>query len=174
MKISENEKKVLMIWLIVGILILLVVALVNIRFNSSTNNSTESTTPGENHITDASRYYTVKNAINKYYSYKNAHDYESVIKILSESYVSNNNITTTNITDYIGTSTSYMSYDTGIICLKSVKSGVYVYDVEGVEVVMNTGEEKESIYYEVTLDGNTQLFSITPIDSDTYRSVCNG
>lgn len=172
-KISENERKTLIAWLIVGLIIFLCVLFINIRH--FTKEKTENiTTPGTNYINNRSRYYTVKNAINKYYSYKNAKDYDAVLKILSEDYIKNNHIDKETITTYIGESSSYLTFDTGIMCLKSAKNGVYTYVVEGVDVIMNTGEEKYPNYYEVTLDGNTFLFSIMPITESDFGGVCNG
>ncbi len=172
MKISETERKVLIIWAIVGLLVFLVIILINVK--PKTNEKPNiNTTPGENHVSDRVRYYTVKNAINKYYSYKNISDFDSVIKILDEDYVKKNHIDEDTITTFIGETNSFMTFDTGIMCLKSAKSGVYVYVVEGTEVVMATGEKKNKLYYQVTLDGNTSLFSILPISEDTYGGVCN-
>ena len=173
MKISETERKVLIIWLIIGVLIFLAVILINIK--PKVNESEQpNTKPGENHVSDRIRYYTVKNAINKYYSYKNISDYDSVIKILDADYVEKNHIDEDTVTTFIGESESFMTFDTGIMCLKSVKSGVYVYVVEGNEVAMSTGNVKNKMYYQVTLDGNTSLFSIMPISENTYGGVCNG
>lgn len=173
MKISETERKVLIIWLIIGVLVFLAVVLISIK--PKTNKTEQpNTTPGENHVSDRVRYYTVKNAINKYYSYKNISDYDSVIKILDSNYVEDNHIDKDTITTFIGNSDSLMTFDTGIMCLKSFKSGVYVYVVEGHEVTMSTGEEKDKVYYQVTLDGDTSLFSILPISESTYGGVCNG
>lgn len=173
MKISETERKVLIIWLIIGVLVFLAVVLINIKPKIS-KIELPSTKPGENHVSDRIRYYTVKNAINKYYSYKNVSDYDSVIKILDSSYVEKNHIDEDTVTTFIGESDNMMTFETGIMCLKSVKAGVYVYVVEGNEVTMSTGEEKNKMYYQVTLDGNTSLFSVLPISEEIYGGVCNG
>lgn len=171
-KISENERKVLIVWLIIGLIIFLCVLFINIRHKNK-EKAEPITTPGTNYVNNRSRYYTVKNAINKYYSYKNAKDYDAVLKILSEDYIKNNRIDKDTITTYIGESTSYLSYDTGLMCLKSAKDGVYTYVVEGVEIMMNTGKELDKLYYEITLDGNTFLFSITPINESDFGGACN-
>lgn len=172
MKISETERKVLIVWLIIGVLIFIAIVLINVK--PKTNESKKpNTQPGENHVSDRVRYYTVKNAINKYYSYKNASDYDSVLKILDASYVEENHIDEENITTYIGETSSHLTFDTGIMCLKSYKDGVYSYVVEGNEEVISTGEIKNKMYYQVTLDGNTSLFSIKPISESTYGGVCN-
>lgn len=172
MKISETERKVLIIWLVIGVLVFLAVVLINIKPNIK-NSSSPNTKPGENHVSDRIRYYTVKNAINKFYSYKNISDYDSVIKILDADYVEKNHIDEDTVTTFIGESDSFMTFETGIMCLKSVKDGVYVYAVEGYEVAMSTGENKNKLYYQVTLDGNTSLFSVLPISESTYGGVCN-
>lgn len=172
MKISETERKVLIIWLIIGVLVFLAVVLINIKPKTSKTEQ-PNTTPGENHVSDRIRYYTVKNAINKYYSYKNMSDYDSVIKILDSDYVEKNHIDEDTVTTFIGESGSMMTFETGIMCLKSYKSGVYVYVVEGNEVAMSTGEVKNKMYYQITLDGNTSLFSLLPIGEEAYGGVCN-
>lgn len=172
MKISETERKVLIVWLIIGVLIFIAIVLINVK--PKTNESKKpNTQPGENHVSDRFRYYTVKNAINKYYSYKNASDYDSVLKILDASYVEENHIDEDTITTFIGESDSLLTFDTGVMCLKSYNSGVYVYVVEGYEETMTTGETKNKMYYQVTLDGNTSLFSLLPISESIYGGVCN-
>lgn len=170
-KLSESEKKVLLAWLIVGIAIMLILLVVKVKKNNSVTNSIVS--PNSNHVINRNRYYTVKNAIDKYYQYKNAKDYDAVLKILNEKYIDKNHIDKDTITNYIGEVKSYLTFDTGLMCLKSSSSGVDTYVVEGTDIVMNTGEEKNKAYYEVTLDGNTFLFNITPIDEKTFGGVCD-
>lgn len=172
MKISETERKVLIAWLIIGILVFIAIVLINIRPKDKKVEE-PNTHPGKNHVSDRIRYYTVKSAINKYYSYKNISDYDSVIKILDSSYVEENHIDEDTITTFIGESDALLTFDTGIMCLKSYKDGVYSYVVEGYEETMSTGEMKNKMYYQVTLDGNTSLFSLQPISESTYGGVCN-
>lgn len=175
LSLSDSEKKVLIAWAIVGIIILLIVLLFGLKKEKTKQEEIDNITAnGSNYLIDHSRYYTVKNAIAKYYSFLNVDDYDSALKILSEKYVKDNNITTNNITDFLTNTDVQLSYQSKRMCLKSIKSGVYTFVSEGEEISANTGKFIGDKYYEVVLDGNTSLFSIKPIESSTFEGVCNG
>lgn len=174
--VSETQKKVLSIWAIIGVVILLIVILVSTitpkdKKDNSINNLTSE---DSNVIIDRNRYYTVKNAILKYYSYVNMEDYSSVLAILDEAYIKDNNITLNNVTDYLTDTKVALSYQSKVMCLKSVKKSVYRFVIEGEEISANTGSVIASKYYEVALDGNNSRFSLMPIDAKQYNEVCNG
>lgn len=175
LNLSDSEKKVLTVWAIIGIIILLIVLLFGLKKDRTKKEEIENITAnGSNYLIDHSRYYTVKNAITKYYSFLNADDYDSVLKILHEKYIKENNITTNNILDFLTDSDVQLSYKSKKMCLKSIKSGVYTFVSEGEEISANTGKYISDKYYEVILDGNTSLFSIKPIEKSTFEGVCNG
>ncbi len=173
--INESQKKVLTIWAIIGIVILLAVIIIAIFTPVEKKEQEENiTATNSNKIIDRSRYYTVKNAITKYYSYINMHDYESVLQILDESYIRDNDLNKENIKKVLPQSDLSISYQSRIMCLKDIKDGVYSFSVEGEEISANTGSLINEKYYEIVLDGNTSAFSLKPIDKTIYEEVCNG
>lgn len=175
LNLSDSEKKVLIAWAIVGIIILLIVLLFGLKQDRTKKEEIDNiTAKGNNYLIDRNRYYTVKNAITKFYSFINSQDYDATLKILNEKYVNDNKITIKNIDEFITESDVQLSYQTKKMCLKSVKSGVYTFVSEGEEISANTGKYIGDKYYEVVLDGNTSLFSIKPIESSIFEGVCNG
>lgn len=174
LNLSDSEKKVLTAWAIVGIIILLIVLLFGLKKDQTQKEEIENiTAKGSKYVIDRNRYYTVKNALTKFYSFINLKDHESVLKILDAKYVSDNKINQDNISEYIPKSDIQLSYETKRMCLKSLKSGVYTFVSEGEEISATTGKRIRESYYEVVLDGNTSLFSVKPIDSRTFEGVCN-
>lgn len=172
-KISDVERKTLIAWAIVAVIIFIIILFIKVN-PVEKKEKDKITTPGTNYINDRSRYYTVKNALTKYYSFLNAKNYDAVLKILDTNYVEENHIDINTITNYISNEDTQVSYETGIMCLKSVKNGVYTYVVKGDDIKMNSGDFIKERYYEVVLDGNTSLFSVKPIDDKYYEEVCNG
>lgn len=175
LKLSDSERKVLIAWAIIGIIILLIVILFGLKKDRTKKEEMDSITAnGNNYLIDRNRYYTVKNAIAKFYSFLNTKDYDAALKILNEKYINDNKIDLNNIKEFITESEIQLSYNSKRMCLKSIKSGVYTFVSEGTEISANTGNFISDKYYEVVLDGNSSLFSIKPIDSSTFEGVCNG
>lgn len=171
--LSEAERKTLIVWAIVAVIVFIIVLLIKVNPKEDAEKELI-TAPGTNYVNDRNRYYTVKNAITKYYSFINARDYDSVLKILDSNYIKDNKIDLDTVTNYVSNEDIQVSYNTGVMCLKSVKKGVYTYAIEGNEIGMNTGNLIKVRYYEMILDGNTSLFSVRPIEENYYKEVCNG
>lgn len=175
--ISESQKKVLTGWIIIGIVILIlvsIVAVVTVKEKSGKEDDERLTSNNSKKIIDRSRYYTVKNAITKYYSFVNMKDYDSVLKIFDEEYKKKNNINESNVKEFLTDTVTTLSYDSRIICLKNNDKGVYTFVVDGDEISANTGTIINRKYYEITMDGNNSTFYLYPIDESSYNEVCNG
>lgn len=171
MNLTKSEKKVLLAWFIFGLIVLIIVSIIQVnKIVKEKENISGIASSTTNEIIDRNKYYTVASAINKYYTFLNNKDYDSVFKILDEDYVSANNINESNIS----TSDISLSYKTKIMCLKSYKDGVITYVVDGNVVSMNTGNFIEEKYYEVVMDGNNLTFSLSVITNTEYEGVCNG
>ena len=171
--ISESQKKVLGIWAIIAVIVFSLVILIAVTIRREDKELIENITAKDSKmLVDRNRYYTVKNAITKYYSFINMKDYDAVLKILDESYIKTNNITKENIDEFI-TNDVQISYQSRVMCLKSAKNGIYTFVTDGSEISANKGEFISDQYYQVKLDGNSSLFSILPIDKTIYDEVCN-
>lgn len=173
--LSESEKKTLMAWFIVAViflLILIVIKIINPDF--SFKKKTDYSKNKYSVVTDYNRYYTVSNAINKYYSFINAHEYESVYHILDEEYTKGKNVDKDTVINIISDADKALSYKGGLMCSKDIASGITSYLVKGDEVFMNSSDINKTIYYEVILDGNNFHYSIKPIEEEFFGGNCNG
>lgn len=172
--ISESQRKVLSIWALIAVIIFALVILLAVTLKREKEDAIdEITAASSNKIIDRNRYYTVRGAITKYYSYLNMKDVSAILKILNKDYVEDNDLTKDNVFDELLDTDKQLSYTTGIMCLKSIDKGVYTYVTEGSEIGINTGAVIGDKYYQITLDGNTSLFNLFPIDEDIYKEVCN-
>lgn len=172
-KLDPAERKTLLVWLIVGITVFVLALLIKLIQTSdilTSKYSKEKYTI----VDDYSRYYTVIGAVNKYYSFINAKEYERVLHVLDSKYVEEKDIDKNTLINYIPESEVALSFKGDVMCSKDLKAGITSYLVKGQEVTMNTGEKKDTVYYEVILDGNTFLFSMKPIEESFYGGNCNG
>ena len=177
LNISNQEKKVLTYWGIGLLIVIAIVLIINFFFPMSnvfselfkkkdTDNNKYSI------VDDFSRYSTVSASIEKFYSFINMKDYDSVIKILDEDYVNSNNITKDNVKNYIYTKDNLLSFQSNKMYQKTVY-GVMTFYVDGMIISQSTGEEYKKQYYVVVLDGKFH-FSIRPIEESDYNEVANG
>lgn len=176
--ISKQEKKVLSYWGIGLLVVMAVVIILNIFFpmNNSFKKFFEKNNRDSNNysiVTDFSRFSTVSAAIEKFYSFANMNDYDSVLKILDEDYVNANNITTSNIKNYLFVSDNLLSFQPNKMYVRT-KKGVMTYYVDGKIIDSLTGEVYKKEYLKVILDGNKFHFSIRPIVENDYNEVANG
>jgi len=178
-KITKEEKKVLSIWAGVVIVLVVVLLVLNHFFPIKTLLSSlygKRSDIIENYevLGDYSRYSTVSGALQKYYSFVNAKDYDSVIKILNEEYVKENKITKDNISDFITfPDDKYITFDPNIMYRKTLKVGVYTYIMDGEIEDRDTGEVLGKTYYQVILDGNNFLFSVKPLTEKEFGGLKN-
>ncbi len=170
--LTPEEKKTLIVWAIVGIIIFLFI----LGYSFIYLDSKEKLYVDEEYkiVKNYDRYYTVMGTINKFYAFYNAKSYESVLHILNSNYVKENSITLDNIREFFPEVKEFMSYNGKIMCSKNLDKGITSYIIEGNETKMNTGEIVEKKYYNVILDGNEFVFSIEPIDEEFYGGNCNG
>ncbi len=168
--LSHEEKKVLILWALIGILLLGLAIFLKIVNNRKSESSRD-----QNYtiVTDYSRYYTVSNALTKFYSFINAKDYEGVLSILGAKYLSENNINEQNIGDYITFEDYNLTYRPQIICQKVIDQNNISYYVGGNESKMNSGLLLEDKYYEVILNSEKFIFSIVPLDEEEYVGECH-
>lgn len=175
--LTVQEKKVLSFWGIALLILIIGLSIFSILFPEKgilayfRKNKNVEYKYAE--VSNFSRYSTVTTAIEKYYSFINMKDYNSVLKILDEDYIKEKNITSTNIKNNIYIPDGLVSFNPGIMYGKS-KNGIMTYLVEGTVENFSTGEIIKKEYLKVILDGNTFHFSVRPIDEKEYKEVSNG
>ena len=177
LNVSKNEKKVLTYWGLGLLIVIVLVIIINFFFPMSNVFSDlfkkkEMTNTNYSIVNDFTRYSTVSASIEKFYSFVNMKDYESVIKILDEDYVNDNSITKDNINKYLFISDDLLSFQPNKM-YQRVINGVTTYYVDGTIVNQATGEDLKLEYLKVVLDGKFH-FSIRPIGESDYNEVANG
>ena len=180
--LTQDEKKVLSFWGLLAVIVIIILFVVSIFFPVKTLLSeilgleNEDTVDKYILVTDYSRFSTVSTAINKYYTYVNAKDYESALTILDANYVKKNNITYNNFSDYMYTDSKSLSFEPGTMYYKESDNddGKFYYAVEGMITYLNSGEDVKKDYYLVILDGSTMSFSISPIEEKQFNEVEDG
>ena len=173
-KVSESQKKVLIMW---GVLAVVIFALViflafTIRKNNSKSGEEKLTGENSNMLIDRNRYYTVRGALTKYYSFLNMADYKSALIILDKDYQNEMELTEDNLKEKLDLSDVQLAYQTYRMCLKNVKKGQYTYLVEGKEISANKGTFIKDNYYEITLDGTKSIFSLFPVTKEDFERDC--
>lgn len=177
--ITKQEKKVLTFWGFGLIIIIALIVIINFFFpiknilSQLGNNSGEIDNNKYVMVSDFTRYSTVSTAINKYYSFINMKDYDSVLKILDEDFVTEKNLNKNNINTGIYIPSNLAAYEPNIMYEKK-KKGIVTYYVDGYVVGFSTSEKYRHEYLKVILDGNNFHFSIKPIDEGEFKEVSNG
>lgn len=164
-KLDKSERHTLIIWTIFGIIFLILVTLIQI--NIPENNIPILNIKKTKYVSvkDYSRYYTVKNALTKFYSYINTSNYQAVNNILDNKY----NINEENINEILGVNDENIEIVTHIIYEKKIKKGIISYLVTATE--MNNTTKIRDVYYEIILDGNNFLFKIKPLKLTEYAEA---
>ena len=121
-------------------------------------------------LSDVNRFFTIDSAISKYFSYVTSKNSTSLLKILDEDYIKRNNITPSNIYNFVG------NYDSNIrASLKeayqvSSYDNIYKYYVK-VALKLETLYEstlQEYVYYIVTINENELTFAVEPVSETFY------
>lgn len=178
LNVSKQEKKVLSFWGIGLLVIIALLVVINIFFpisnvfRSFMNIDSKDDTKYKL-VSDFSRYSTVSTSIEKFYSFINMKDIDSVIKILDEKYVKEKNVTSSNIKNYLFITDEFLSFQSGKMYQRKINKLLYYY-VEGDVINANTGEFYKKEYYRVVLDGSTFHFSITPVTESDFKEVSDG
>lgn len=177
MQLGKEEQKVLLIWGIVAVVFALLVILVGKKIDDRVKqndiDSMENITLGnDNFVSNSDLYYTVKSAINKYYSYIGSNDNISLYKIIDSKYIKELKITESNIFDKLkeDNNVSYTSYYPS--CVKDVHGSVIDIVAKGEIVNNETFEHTKLVYFNVELNYNNLTFTIKPIDEKKYEEVC--
>ena len=170
-KLTEDQRKVLLIWFFLLIFLIGAVSLFSYRrIKSKFHNEVDKQ---YNIVTDYSRYYTVLNILDKYYTYINNGNYEDVLKMLDKDFVNENHIDTHTITNFIKKYDIRTTYKGSLMCSKRLGNGYTSYYVSGNVIGVNKYKEYEDQYYEVVLNENEMTFTVKSIDSNQFGGECH-
>ena len=170
-KLSEDQRKVLLIWVFFGVFILvLILFFANKHIQEMKKDPVDKSYIK---VEDYSRYYTISNILDKYYTALSNRNYSSVYTMLSDDYKKNNDITEQNVQTKIKTYDVRTTYQGGLMCRKRLGKGHTSFYVSGTVTASNQYKVFEDAYYEVFLDENNMTFSITEIDASTFGGACH-
>lgn len=172
-KLSESERKTLMIWGAVAIIIFIMVITIRVAAPKFHFSSPNDEVKNYAFVLDRNRYYTVNSAILKYYSFINAKDKEKVLSNLNQSFIEEKNITVDNITEQIAFYDISVSFKPDVMCYKDLKAGITSYLVKGNVVKMNVAENVAEQYFEVILNGKDMVYNLQPITKEQYEGECH-
>ena len=175
-KLNESEKKVLTFWAILAVVV--IVGLLIFRFIAPEkfNKLFGLSNADKNYslVTDRTRYYTVANSIEKYYSYTNSKDSTKLYSVLDEKYRQEKGYTSASSIKWTQeVDAPKLTYNARLMCQKKLDSGIYSFYVSGFESYSNKEGRLDNAYYEVILNDNELTFSIKPIDEKTFGGECH-
>ena len=121
-------------------------------------------------LSDVNRFFTIDSAISKYFSYVTSKNSESILKILDEDYIERNNITSSNIYNFVGNYDANIKTSLEEAYQISSYNNIYKYYVK-VALKLETLYDstlQEYAYYIVTINENELTFAIEPISEILY------
>jgi hypothetical protein len=170
-KLTEDQRKVLLIWVFLGVFILvLLLFFAGKKIQESKKDPVDKTYQV---VKDYNRYYTVSNILDKYYTALSNKNYDGLYKMLSEEYKKNNDINETNIQTKIKTYDIRTTYQGALMCNKRLGKGQTSYYVSGSVVGANQYKVFDDVYYEVMLNEKNMTFTISEIDASTFGGACH-
>lgn len=121
-------------------------------------------------LSDVNRFFTIDSAISKYFSYVTSKNSESILKILDEDYIERNNITSSNIYNFVGNYNSNIKSNLEEAYQISSYNNIYKYYVKvGLKLeTLYDSTLQEYAYYIVTINENELTFAIEPISEILY------
>lgn len=175
-KLNDSEKKVLTFWAILAIVIVLGLFIFRIVAPEKFNDffGLDGADKEYSLVTDRTRYYTVANAIEKYYLYVNAKDANAVFSMLNDSYKEANGISSANNIKFSEEiDPENKTFNSRLMCKKKLGKGKYSFLVKGFESKSTESGRLNTVYYQVMLDDNNFTFSIQPIEEKTFGGECH-
>ena len=121
-------------------------------------------------LSDVNRFFTIDSAISKYFSYVTAKNSESILKILDEDYIERNNITSSNIYNFVGNYDANIKTSLEEAYQISSYNNIYKYYVKvGLKLeTLYDSTLQGYVYYIVTINENELTFAIEPISETIY------
>jgi hypothetical protein len=171
-KLTEDQRKVLLIWVFLGVFILILILV----FAGKKIQDMKKDPVDKSYyiVKDYNRYYTVSNILDKYYTALSNKNYDAVYKMLSDDYKKNNDINESNVQTKIKIYDIRTTYQGALMCNKRLGKGHTSYYVSGSVVGTNQYKVFDDVYYEVMLDESTMTFTISEIDASTFGGACRG
>ncbi len=123
-------------------------------------------------LADVNRFFTIDSAISKYFSYITSKDDASILTILDSDYIKRNNITASNVYDFVGEYDANISSNLEEAYQISSYNNIYKYYVKVVLRLETLYDStlQEYVYYIVTINENELTFAMEPISEIIYSN----
>lgn len=127
-------------------------------------------------LADVNRFFTIDSAVAKYFSYITSKNSDSILQVLDKDYVERNNITSSNVYNFVGNYDFNIKSNLEEAYQVSSYKNVYKYYVK-VALKLETLYDstlQDYVYYIVTINENELTFAIEPISSNIYNDKIKG
>ena len=172
--LTKEQRRVLLYWFIFGLILMgILIVLAGIKINKMKKQYEQTRDDKYIIVSDYSRYYTIINILDKYYSTINSNNHDDTLKLLSEDYKNKNGINKDNIKDKITHYKKQVTYKGRLMCSKRLGKGFTSYYVTGDVIGSNDLTIYGQVYYEVLLNENEMTYSISILDGETYGGACH-
>ncbi len=121
-------------------------------------------------LSDVNRFFSIDSAISKYFSYVTSKNSDSILKILDEDYIERNNITSSNIYDFVGNYDFNIKANLEEAYQVSSYNNIYKYYVKVAlkSETLYDSTLQEYVYYIITINENELTFAVEPISEVMY------
>lgn len=116
-------------------------------------------------------FYTVNSCVYRYLTYVQSRNSDSLLKVLDDSFVKNNNINSTNVLNFINVYEENINFNSRKMFYEKVNSHITKYYVYGYveKDIIDDDPLRYEAYYIVNLDSKNKVFSIMPYSGELFK-----
>ena len=164
---EEKNQKILAVVLVIAVICL---GVYKLFFTKKTKNTIDTTIKVVTSIND---FYTVSSCVDNFFIYVNSLNTENIMILLSEEYKNKNNITSSNLYNYVEKFDKYYSFIPKKMYVQKVSKGIEKYYVYGQKEVVALDDFKtgDDYYVIVILDRTNLTFAIEPYDGESFSKL---
>lgn len=166
-----DDKKLKKIWLFSIFIIIVLFAVYIINLND--DNFSNEVEHKENYsiVNDYNSFYTVNSCIYRYLTYLQSNSTNSLMNLLDEDFIKNNNINEGNVLNYLTKYEGNLNFNSRKMYEEKVNSNITKYYVYGYveKDIMDSFPEQNEAYFIVKLDKKNEIFTIMPYNGDIFK-----
>lgn len=167
-----DEKNLKKLW-IISIFVILVLFSMYLVFSKEDKSPNVESSNQEKYslVQNYNDFWTVDSCIYRFLTYVQGSNSDALMKVLSENYINNNNITTSNVLSKLNIISGNINFSSQKMFVEEVNKNISKYYVFGFleRDIMDDFPQKYDTYYIVILDKNEKIFSIEPYDGKIFR-----
>lgn len=169
MNFELNKKNIVLLTIFV-LVIIIGLTLHDYRNPTSVNKNNEKISL----VTDYSRFFTISNASSKYINYLKNQDQENLMLLLSDSYISVNNINKNNVLSKLTLlDNGEYSFEARMMYQENISKNIIRYYLKGylTKIIMDEYQRPTDYYLIIDLDLDNLTFAVTPYDKKSFEEV---